>query len=147
MDNNTRTTIRLKYTEVVGNHFAYRGTVDDHKNSKRHVCGTKNGLSLDDSWMTNKWENKVFAFILVITEVNVYLAMQYFTEKDNNQLEFWKKISHNMVYNASGEVQEDQRRIKSRMLTRSQDQHNLIVVPAFSCFMHRKWGKKYRMKY
>ena len=63
MDPSRSKTTRFKYTEVVGNHFTYRGAVDDH-NSKRHDCGTKNGLSIERSWSTNQWENNVFAFIL-----------------------------------------------------------------------------------
>ena len=46
MDNNRTLTTRFKYTEVVGNHFTNRGAVDDHS-SKRHDCGTNNGLCLE----------------------------------------------------------------------------------------------------
>ena len=78
MDKERRPITRFKYTEVVGNHFTYRGAVDDH-NSKRHDCGTKNGLCLEDSWLTNRWDNKVFTSILGITEVNAFLGtMQFF---------------------------------------------------------------------
>ena len=87
MDPSRNTTTRFKYTEVIGNHFSYRGAVDDH-NAKRHDCGTKNGLSIERTWSTNRWENNVFAFILAITEVNAYLAIQFITEKDFRQLEF-----------------------------------------------------------
>ena len=85
MDKERRPITRFKYTEVVGNYFTYRGAVDDH-NSKRHDCDTKNDLCLEEIWLMNRWENKVFAFILVITEVNAYLALQFFTEKDYLQL-------------------------------------------------------------
>ena len=52
-------TKRFKYTEVIANHFQYRGAVDNH-NGKRHDCGSKNGLSIESTWTTNRWENKVF---------------------------------------------------------------------------------------
>jgi hypothetical protein len=34
--------------------------------------------------LTHQWENRVFAFILAITEVNMYLAYKYFVLEDNN---------------------------------------------------------------
>ena len=80
IDASRQNTTRFKYAEVIGNHFAYGGAVDNH-NSKRHDCGMKNGLSIESTWTTNRWENYVFAFILAITEVNTYLALQFFTEK------------------------------------------------------------------
>ena len=46
-------TITFKYNVVVGNHYKYRDAVDAH-NSKRHDCGTKNGLSLEKAWKTSR---------------------------------------------------------------------------------------------
>ena len=35
--------------------------------------------SIEDSWVTMRWEVRVFSFLLAITEVNAFLALQYFT--------------------------------------------------------------------
>jgi hypothetical protein len=64
--------VEFKYKEVIGNHYRYRGAVDEH-NSKRHDGGTGAGISLERSWKTMRWENRVFAFILAICEVNTHL--------------------------------------------------------------------------
>ncbi|KAG7350891.1 transposase IS4 [Nitzschia inconspicua] len=62
----------FKYTETFENHYRYRHAVDDH-NNLRH-----SDISLEETWVTHRWENRAFAFILAITEVNAYLAMRYF---------------------------------------------------------------------
>ena len=36
------------------------------------------GMSLDATWRTIRWENRVFGFILAVIEVDIYLAMRYF---------------------------------------------------------------------
>ena len=146
MDKERRPITRFKYTEVIGNHFAYRGAVDDH-NAKRHDCGTKNGLCLEDSWSTNRWENKVFAFILAITEVNAYLAIQFFTETKYKQLEFRKKLSYEMVHNRFDREEEEEESSRQRGRTRSRNTHQQITAPAFSNFVRGKWQKKYKTMY
>ena len=74
---------------MIANHYNYRGAVDEY-NAHRHDCGTKHGLSLEDTRKTTRWKNCVFAFILAVSEVNAYLAMRYFGELKMTQLEFWK---------------------------------------------------------
>ena len=54
-------------------HFRYRHAVDDH-NNLRHALP-----SIEDSWVTQRWEVRVFGFVLAITEVNAFLALRYFT--------------------------------------------------------------------
>ena len=66
----TRTT--FKYKKPFDWHFRYRHSVDDH-NNLRHALP-----SLEDTWVTQRWEIRVFAFLLAITEVNTYLACKYF---------------------------------------------------------------------
>ena len=50
------------------------GKVDAH-NRWRHDGGANQGLSIEETWDTKRWENRVLAFIIAITEVNAYLAM------------------------------------------------------------------------
>ena len=44
----------FKYMEVIANHYNYRGAVDEKKAYQRH-CGTKHGLSLEETWKTKRW--------------------------------------------------------------------------------------------
>ena len=47
----------------------FQHAVDDH-NNLRH-----SGVSFEETWATKRWENRVFAFLLAITEVNMFLAL------------------------------------------------------------------------
>ena len=88
----------FKYTEVIGNHYNYCVSVDEH-NPYRHDCRTKNGLSLEETWKTTRWANRVFAFILAVSEVNAYLTMRYFGELKMTQLEFRKNLAFELIHN------------------------------------------------
>jgi hypothetical protein len=92
----------FKYTERFANHFIYRGSVDDH-NNKRHYGGSNQGISLETTWNTQRWENRVFAFVLAVTEVNAYLARHYFFKEEEGFMEFRKKIAYAMLDNTLDE--------------------------------------------
>ena len=65
-------TTRFKYMEPFANHFLYRHCVDNH-NNLRH-----SGVSIKETWHTHCWANCVFAFLLLILEVNTFLAFRSF---------------------------------------------------------------------
>ena len=58
----------FKYPEVIHNHFMFQHAVDDH-NGKQH-----SPISLEVVWATKRWVNRVFAFLLSITEVNCFFG-------------------------------------------------------------------------
>ena len=88
----------FKYKKPFDWHFRYCHAVDDH-NNLRH------GLpSLEDTWVTQRWEIKVFAFILTITELNTYLVCKYFVwpgvlEKMPTLVKFCRKFSWALIDN------------------------------------------------
>ena len=82
-------TKRFYYNEVVGNHFRYRDAIDAH-NTKRPGCGTKHGMSLEETW---KLVLQNMLFILAVVEVNVYLVMVYFGGYKGTRWEFRRKIT------------------------------------------------------
>ena len=85
---------KFNYPEVVGNHFLYRHSVDDH-NNKRH-----SPISLEVVWATKNWPNCVFSFLLLVTEVNVNLAAMYFCGQNQmGQVKFCKLLAQNLIYN------------------------------------------------
>lgn len=71
---------KFKYTCPYEWHFSYRHAVDDH-NNLRHATP-----AVEESWVTQRWECRVFAFILAISEINAFLALRYF-EYGNNTIE------------------------------------------------------------
>ena len=84
----------FSYPEVIGNHFLYRHSVDDH-NNKRH-----SPISIEEIWATKWWPNRVFAFLVAVTEVNVSLGMVEFCDHaQTSQIEFRKKLAEALIYN------------------------------------------------
>ena len=74
----TNKMVMFKDAEPFANYSIYRHTVDDHNNLS-HVVP-----SIEGTWITHCWDNRVFAFLLVATEVNVYLARKYFVWSKKN---------------------------------------------------------------
>ena len=54
------------YTLPFDHHFHYPHAVDDHNNLRHSLP------SWEDTWVTQCWELHVFAFIIVVCEVNAY---------------------------------------------------------------------------
>jgi Transposase IS4 len=95
--NTTGELIKIKYTEPFDNHFLYRHAVDDHNNN-RHK-----DISIEETWVTHRWENRVFAFILAISEVNAWLAFRAFVWKGGKDsltlLQFRRKLANELLNN------------------------------------------------
>ena len=63
----TTVTTSFKYTEPYANHFLFRHAVDDHNNLRHSVP------AIEETWTTMRWSNRVFAFLLAVSEVNISL--------------------------------------------------------------------------
>ena len=87
-------TKKFRYPEVVNNHFLFRHSVDDH-NVKGH-----SPISLEVVWATKRWPNRVFVFLLGITEVNYFLAKKQFTsQKSESMMDFRKSLAYESIEN------------------------------------------------
>ena len=92
----------FQYPEVIRNHFLYRLAMDNH-NGKR-----QSPISLEVVWGTKWWPNRVFAFLLAVTEVNVNLAMTYFLGQEvTGQIAFRSKLAHTLIHNRHYNDEED----------------------------------------
>jgi hypothetical protein len=68
--NGNKATKEFKYTECFDNHFLYRHAVDDH-NNLRH-----SDISLEETWSTHRWENRVFALCILHTSTTLFGRQQ-----------------------------------------------------------------------
>ena len=121
----TMKSITFKYPEVIHNHFMFRHAVDDH-NGKRH-----SPISLEVVWATKRWANRVFAFLLSITEVNCFLAQSHFTDRESgSMLEFRKQLAYELIEN---DYLEKEEAALHRRSTRTQERigHGLLSLPTF----------------
>ena len=73
MVNGVKHVTTFRYPEVVYNH--YHDVIDNHNSFRMNL------LSLEETWMTLHWPNRVFWFLLTITMVNVQNAATYFLNK------------------------------------------------------------------
>ena len=112
----------FNYPEVVGNHFLYRHSVDDH-NNKQH-----SPISLEVVWATKNWPNRVFSFLLSVTEVNVNLAATYFCGQNQmGQVKFCKLLAQNLIYNTHYNEVSD--KTPNKKWKQRETGHCLIMLP------------------
>ena len=89
------TTIRFNYTELFYKHFKYRHAVDDHNNNRHQP------VSLEQIWATQRWSNRVFAFFLAITEVNIKYCCEYFFHFEQlSMISFRKLLAEALIKNS-----------------------------------------------
>jgi hypothetical protein len=68
------------YTEVFHNHYQYRHVVEDNNNNRMQP------ISIEETWKTSYWPNRVFAFILGVTGVNTQRAFEHSAGGEAGQL-------------------------------------------------------------
>ena len=131
VENEQRT---FRYTEPFHNHYLYRHAVDDH-NNHRH-----SDISLEETWVTHDWENRVFSFLLAITEVNMFLLCRYFKlecGKDITLLDFRRKLAKSLIDNEHLFAESPRHGIRKR--GRITD-HELQRAPNHArCFLAGNW--------
>jgi hypothetical protein len=129
---NRREKIKFHYPEVFGNHFKYRHMVDDH-NARRHAP-----ISFEENWATKTWTQRVFAFLLSVSEVNAQLLMKYFYKsEDVSQITFRKALSYELINNKYLIHEQSENIRKSRRQSESQD-HEWATLPPFKKFKQGK---------
>ena len=100
---------KFNFPEVVGNHFLYRHSVDAH-NNKQH-----SPISLEVVWAIKYLPNRVFSFLLSVTEVNVNLVATYFGgQEPTGQINFRKKLAKTLIFNTHYNEDDDKTPDKKR---------------------------------
>ena len=116
---------------MIGNHFLFRHSVDDH-NNKRH-----SPISIEEIWATKWWPNRVFAFLLEVTEVNVSLGMVEFCDNaPTSQIEFRKKLADVLINNEYFNEEDDTTPVKKAKKQRT-SVHSYCTLPK---------GKNFKIK-
>lgn len=135
-------TVTFKYAEPFYNHYHYRHSVDDH-NNLRHACP-----SIEETWQTHRWANRVFAFIISITETNTYLAFRFFVWKKKDVLfllEFRKILAFAFINNEYYIRERHEHNTRKR---KSVQEHNLLTAPKHAKkYIRGKWAKTAKAAY
>ena len=110
------------YPEVMGNHFLYWHSINDH-NNKQH-----SPISLEVVWATKYWPNHVLAFLLSVTKVNINLAATYFNgQQQMGQIEFWKLLAKTLIFNTHYNKEKD--KMPDKKCKQWEYGHCLITLP------------------
>lgn len=118
-------TVIFQYPEVTANHYNFRDGVDNH-NARRMYP-----VAIEEQMRTMRWENRVFQFLLAVTEVNTNLALHYFQGNDlEPQLDFRYRLACEMIDNGYV-TRDDARRSKRRPKVLV---HDLRSVPPYKKF-------------
>ena len=123
---NTR--LKFCYPEVVYNHYQYRDAVDSHNAQRMYP------IALEEVWKTSRWSNRVFQFLLAVTEVNTRLALKrIYNQNTGSQQEFRRSFAHALIFN---HYYETEKGIKSptRQKRRRYSQHSLVSLPPYKTF-------------
>lgn len=116
----------FKYPEVIANHFTFRHAVDDH-NARRHAP-----ISFEKCWGTKYWTDRVFSFLIAVTEVNVLLADCYFNQNTvTSQLDFRKLFAKDLIHNEYFKQEQVRAGLDSRRSLRRtlEADHQLLSLP------------------
>jgi len=139
-DTGKATTQFFQHAECFEHYYQARHCIDDH-NHQRHQLP-----SLEDTWKTIYWENRIFQFILAISEVNAFNAYHYFCLKPQGFKsltihQFRQKLANSLINNEYISVEEEM--ISSaQKRKREEATHELLSAPKHArCFDHarQKW--------
>ncbi len=119
------TTKEFCYAEPFSSHYRYRHQIDDHNNCRHSP------ISVETTWGTKHWPNRVHAFIIAMAEVNTRKAHEFF-QNDKEPvagLNFRKALAWELIHNTLDGQEEDlsPRRSKRRRM----QHHELVKIPNF----------------
>ena len=118
------------HTEVIHNHYKFQHAVDDH-NAKRH-----SPISLEVAlvvWATKWWPNRVFAFILSVTEVIAMLAYKHFCKEEVDSMLGFRTILAEVLVSNPFYKEEDESPRGSSRLTKTAE-HRVFRLPKGKTF-------------
>ena len=93
-ENGTSRKVRFKYPEVASLHYQHRGSVDQNNALRMYP------VAIEEQCKTQRWENRVFQFLLAVTEVNCNLANENINGgKKQDQLAFRFELAEELIMN------------------------------------------------
>ena len=152
---NSHEVVHFKHCKPFQDYYKARHCVDDHNNVRHSVP------SIEGTWITHRWENRVFAFLLSISEVNAFKAFKYFSKHqddlDNQDHHhtlsihsFRRKLAHQLIQNDYIQSNDPSSSFSSSSSSKKRKvndvhlSHSLEKAPAHAktwCARNRKWQK------
>jgi hypothetical protein len=102
--------------------------IDSHNSQRMHP------ISMEETWMTTRWPNQVFCFLLAITVVNVQNAATHFLRKEKiDSLTARKNLAKVLIYNVYL-VESDNSPRGTKWPRRGVVGHELLMLPNHQIF-------------
>ena len=117
--NNEKTTTTFKYPEVVSNHYCYCDMIDNHNGMHMHP------IALEETWLTLRWTNRVFSFLLAVNVQNT--ATYFFNKEKIDALTAKHLIARDLIFNKHMKNVEEP--MFSKWRRRGPIDHFLITLP------------------
>ena len=123
--------VRFQYPEVCANHYNYRDSVDNHNGRRMHP------IAIEEQWRTQRWPNKVFQFLLGITEVNCNLVnWAYFGAESLGQVDFRYQLGDELINNPYSNKGESEKRTREAAVVDME--HSLVSLPQYKTFQNAR---------
>ena len=130
MDGGSKVVKKFKYPEVVYNHYQFRDVINNN-NSMR-----MSPISMEETWMTSQWANRVFCFLLAVMVVNIQNAGCYFLNLMKvDALKARKLIAEQLIHNKY--LRKPDKKCMSQRKNTNADCH-LIALPPHKKFKQSK---------
>ena len=110
MDGGSKVVKKFKYPEVLYNHYQFWDVIDNNNNNSMRLSL----ISMEETWMTSPWANRVFCFLLAVTVVNIQNAGCYFLNLIKvDALKACKLIAKQLIHNKYLKKPEEEARGKA----------------------------------
>lgn len=131
-EDGSTTTVTFKYPEIEHNNYSIRDSVDDHNRRRMFP------VDIEEQWRIHRWPNRVAAFILAITEINVnYVNHHVYKEELMEQIKFIYKMADELIRNEHYNSERIQNPRATRCLIIA-SHHKDISLPEFQKFHEGK---------
>ena len=130
MDGGSKVVKKFKYPEVVYNHYQFRDVIDNNNSMRMSL------ISMEETWMTSQWANRVFCFLLAVMVVNIQNAGCYFLNLMKvDALKAHKLIAEQLIHNKY--LRKPDEKCMSQRKNTNADCH-LIALPPHKKFKQSK---------
>lgn len=114
----------FKYPEIVYRHYKNRHQVDNH-NNRRHQP-----ISLEEVWGTKHWPHRVFAFLLAVTEGNMFLMNKTLNaQAEDSILAFRRSFAAELLNNPYKQKEAPLSATKGKRKRTVQEAHDKVSLP------------------
>ena len=113
---------KIKYPELIYNHFSYRDAVDSHNSSRMFP------IAMEETWKTTRWPLRVFCFLMAVSEVNCRLVLtNIYKQQERSKQDFRKELSKEFLYKKYINQEKPSNNRKSKRLNKAE--HCLVSLP------------------